>query len=962
MVDNLGYTTRTRDIPIEVFYGMITKDIKDLIHKYGHKNCGLVYEDVCEKIKKIIVQKKPQILRHMDQPGKEKLISEWESQKKEFFNNLFEEEGFINMCFPQKPKGNQDLQKLKSRHIQFCKDKDVRRAALVEKPEYNVCKQYNKWIDAQRTSFTREYLENVKKFKVKNVDKYFSTKEHPGGHDPLETYRNSKLNCNEYKSPSRSHRQGSVAKAPTNNLHSPTTPNVKQPSKETKGKSITDVDNGSAKIKPEGNTHPKPKPSTSGSSIPSSTNREPDDAVNNERTNVKAIGTVPPIKGDDEQKEVTSIHLQQPTDSNPPKESDQNERAKSPPGAQIPPPPSKDATPIPIIQNVPQPTTTASSSSVPATVKGATSSQTPATAPSLQTIPASSLNSGSPSPSDPLSSAVVTNSQDRTPHSTTTSVTSPNTHFTQTFPPTSTADSTLAQSQPQPSSVDTLPAITAAQGPGTPAYSSDSTFTTTFTSTTATPAAVTNPTMSTAQATILSTQQGPSASSSQEASHKPVSSGPKRTVHNTGPQQTVIHQTTSIGGREKGGNSVPTQTNGNKIITLSENTPQQSKDSSLVSSTSLPEGAQPNGKPSITSTKIPPLTTIIPTIIIILAAITLLFQFYKYTPFGFLLGRKRKRKKQDLKRIFEIPEKPTYESPNITVHEFEDPNLVGQTVENDVYTKLLKINRYKQEMQKRKKKNKKTLIEVHMEVFDEYKNDEWELHKGDFLEICLRGFINEGNETYQKFPNSKLTINNIKNEKTIEDVQKQEILWNNWIENHRNILELWKKEKWFHVLKNKWRNEEQKYKEKNDKLQENILNEQETYSIVNQKDIWKQWISKQATLIDMFNKEDWFKSVVYAQNTEKDNYNINEYNNTSITSKTELKNEKTNYEHCRRKNIIQKLMVQIHMMVLEESIKEDIIKHKELCIDNFIEDTYNQNNYDEKRNIPQRDTDDFSVP
>ncbi|SBT57775.1 STP1 protein [Plasmodium ovale wallikeri] len=114
-----------------------------------------------------------------------------------------------------------------------------------------------------------------------------------------------------------------------------------------------------------------------------------------------------------------------------------------------------------------------------------------------------------------------------------------------------------------------------------------------------------------------------------------------------------------------------------------------------------------------------------------------------YTPFGLLLGRRRKRKKRDLRSTFVIPEESTYESPNIALHEWEDPKLLGQTVENDVYIKLLKINRYKQEMQKRKKENKKTLIEVHMEVLEEYKNDEWELHKGDFLEICLRGFIND---------------------------------------------------------------------------------------------------------------------------------------------------------------------------------------------------------------------------
>ncbi|SBT56064.1 STP1 protein [Plasmodium ovale wallikeri] len=384
---------------------------------------------------------------------------------------------------------------------------------------------------------------------------------------------------------------------------------------------------------------------------------------------------------------------------------------------------------------------------------------------------------------------------------------------------------------------------------------------------------------------------------------------------------------------------------GNKIKVSPKDEPQQSRDSTQDTSTSLSEGTQPSGKPSITPTKFPPLTSIIPNI---------------YTPFGLLLGRRRKRKKRDLRSTFVIPEESTYESPNIALHEWEDHNLLGQTVENDVYTKLLKINRYKREMQKRKKENKKTLIEVHMEVLEEYKNDEWELHKGDFLEICLRGFINDENDFYSNFPNSKLTINNI-NEKTIEDIQKQEILWNNWIEDHRNILEEWKKEEWFHILKNKWKKEQQIYKEKNNKLQENILNEEEKYSIVIQKDMWKQWISKQATLIKMFNQEDWFKELVDEQNKEKNNYRINEYNNISVTNKTELKNEKMNHEEGRSKNIIQKLMVQIHMMVLEECIKDEIIRNKELRIDNFIEDIHNQNNYDQKRNVPQCDTDNFNV-
>ncbi|SBT57019.1 hypothetical protein POVWA1_079650 [Plasmodium ovale wallikeri] len=154
-----GYTARTHDIPVEVFFGMITNDIKKLIHIYGHKNCGLRHEELCEKIRNIIYTNKKVILPFMNKSGQEKLISDWESQKKEFFNNLFEEEGFINMCYPPKAKGNANLQKLKSRHIEFCKEKDKRRSALGKNPEYNACKGYNVWINTETTSFTLEFLQ-----------------------------------------------------------------------------------------------------------------------------------------------------------------------------------------------------------------------------------------------------------------------------------------------------------------------------------------------------------------------------------------------------------------------------------------------------------------------------------------------------------------------------------------------------------------------------------------------------------------------------------------------------------------------------------------------------------------------------------------------------------------------------------------------------------------------------------
>ncbi|SBS91374.1 STP1 protein [Plasmodium ovale curtisi] len=1030
MADHSEYTTLTRYIPVGFFIAMIKGDIKKLIHTYGHKNCGLRQEELCEKIKEIIPQKKKIIFEHMDTPSKNKWSNEWNSERSKHFDKLYKEEGFINMCFPKKYTKNPSLDQLLSKHIDFCKKKDERRSAVQAKPEYSECVNYNVWIETQKTSFTLEYLENVKKFRSQTVHKYFSTKENPGGQDPLRTYQKSKLDCEIYNPKSKIYQKELVEKALTNKAQLPRAPNIRQESQGKDGKYVEDRDSASEKTKAKENIPPKSKSHTPDSQIHSPSKTQRDDTSTVHDTPVKTEDSGSPVNKEGEKKGPTSIKSEPPTKDPP------TAQEEAPPQAKSPPLPPKDTSPTTATQSVHVPTLTTSLFSTLTTVRDTTSNQTPATSSSLTITPASSLNSVSPSPSDPLPSAAVNNDQDRASHLTTTSDTLATTHSTQTLP--SLSASVFSLAQPQPPALNTPPSVTAVPGPGTPVSSSSSTLTTPVTTTTMSPAADTKLTMSTIQAPIPSTEQVPSVSGSKEPLPPSASGEPKETVPITDPQQTVKQMTTSLSGGDTGGVSVPAQSvtiDNNQQTTLSSEPSPKTKDSikhpGVQSANSLtphsaytPSGNEDiqgvkipktvgktntkhnisavkigtkkdhdpstqlvsvdqgkislvkpgkdpknnsatlkgkNDNPNIMPEEIPSLTHIIPTFLVILAILTLLYQLYKYTPFGFLLGRRRKKKKRDLRRIFEIPEKPTYESPNIAAHEWEDPKLVGKTVGNDIYIKLLKMKRYEQAIHKKKKKKKTTLIEVHMEVFEEYKNDEWELHKGDFLEICLRGFINEENETYQKFSNSELIVNNIKNEKTIEDIQKQEILWNNWIENHRNILEQWKEKEWFHILKNKWRNEQHKYKEKNNKLQENMLNEQETYSIVSQKEIWKQWISKQATLIDMFNKEDWFKSMVYVQNKEKNNYHINEYNNISVTSKTGLKNEKMNHENGRSKNIIQKLMVQIHMMVLEECIKEDIIKHKELCIDNFIEDIHNQNNYDEKRNITQCDTDDFNV-
>ncbi|SBT58638.1 STP1 protein [Plasmodium ovale wallikeri] len=757
-----------------------------------------------------------------------------------------------------------------------------------------------------------------------------------------------------------------VEKAPPISLHSPSPPTVGQKSQGKTGSSATDQDNGSAETKLEENKFPIPKSHIPDSQISSLSKTQRGGTSNVKDTSVKTEDPGSPVNKDEGKKEETSKKNEQLTNGSPSAQAEPPPHAKSPPLS-----PSADAKDQ---DSAPQSSTTSG-----------TLASTHSNKSVLSTAP---TDSSLPQPQVPVLtvSPVVTTANETGTSAFSSASAITTTSTTTTAAPTTVTLSTVSTTQHPISSLNQASGINGSKEPPPLQVAREPKATTPNKEPQQTVEPTPTPVSGSDTGELLDpTQPATDDVNKQTSLSREASSEHKDTRPKPGTQSSnIISQTSG----EKPDNFV-VATDVKQTRTIYKIDPMHITSSVQIGTNGVNDQLTPhvsgypgkipdvksgkdpinnpitqkgkNNNPNAISEGIPPLTHIIPTLLVILATLTLLFQLYKYTPFGFLLGRRRKRKKQDLKRIFEIPEKPAYEYPNITVHEWEDPNLVGKAVENDVYTKLLKINRYKQEMQKRKKENKKTLIEVHMEVLEEYKSDEWELHKGDFLEICLRGFINEENDNYSKLPNIELTAKSTKNDKIIENIQKHEILWNNWIENHRNILEQWKKEDWFQNLKNEWKNEEHMYKEKNDKLQENILNEEEKHSIVSQKDIWRKWISKQANLIDIFNKEDWFKSMVYAQDKEKDNYHINEYNNVTVTTETQLKNEKPNHEYSRSKGIIQKFMVQIHMMVLEECIKEEIIKQKELCIDNFIEDIHTQNNYDEKRNVPQCNTDNFNV-
>ncbi|SBT56202.1 STP1 protein [Plasmodium ovale wallikeri] len=961
-----SYSTELEENPIGIFIHDVKKHIEDLFNNHGHRDCGLVHEDVCKNIKDFIGNRKKSLLTKKGKNIVSNFNKDWERLKKKTYDDKFNEFGYENLCYPEKFKRNPRLRKLKTDFINFCQQKNVRKNE-VKSDDFSSCTNYNIWINAQKNAFDRDYLQIVKELTVNEVTSYFRTKTQPKGFDPRPIYNSNKLNCKKLYSQSKKQpeKTGSALPIP------PKSHEVTSGGKESK-KTYTPITNEKTIITDTINRpNPSKSPSDNSQKDPS-TLAKPKDVANGQDTNSRNRGTFPPVAPRSPTNTLQDAllistgypaHLPPPALSPPPTQIPQHtpvaqqtpdkqsipvtHSATSPNITQslspdeVPPktqPPDKahhapePGSPNPVIKSpdlYPPPTTALDPglASAPEAVSNSSESRTSSTVGSTTM----DSTSGSPSAQDQLQITVPSQS------TTTTSIvtTSINTQTTtaESGPSTTTVSAIVTQPIPSiPGNASTIEESEKVKAPlktrsdpqdlisAFPKKQDDSTEPSIGAQSPGTPDPPVDPPHGPLLAALPSTPsfQLPT-----------LSSGMSPDVSSA--IQVVVNKPDD-----------------KKITKSTKDASPHSKGTTLVSSTPIPKVTYPSEKPSITPTEFPPLMNIIPTTLILLATLTILFLLYKYTPFGLFLGRRRKRKK--FRTVFEIPEESTYESPNETIHEWDD-HLGKHIMENDVYVKLLKMNRYKKEMQKKKKKRDTTLIEVHMEILEECKNDEGELHKGDFLEICLQEFINEKNRTKTNWPNGELTVNNIKNDKIIQDAEENEILWNFWIENYRNILESWKSEEWFQNLKNEWKKERQKNQNKIDEIEENTLKESGMISIECEKDIWKKWISKQATLIENFKQEDWFKSLIEEQDKEEDNYEINEYMNVLNTNMNEVEKEKKYREFFRKKNIINKLMVQMHMMVLEECKKEEIIENKELCIDNYIQNIHKKNNYDEKSNI-----------
>ncbi|SBT02099.1 STP1 protein [Plasmodium ovale curtisi] len=327
--------------------------------------------------------------------------------------------------------------------------------------------------------------------------------------------------------------------------------------------------------------------------------------------------------------------------------------------------------------------------------------------------------------------------------------------------------------------------------------------------------------------------------------------------------------------------------------------------------------------------------------LILFTIIAMLFFLSKYTSFGLLFNKKKKKKR--LKRNLEIKKIPE-ESPhfdNIDNHSIDDIPYENKIHDDkNIYNQLIikkSVLKKNISIPQRKKNKRKAIIDIHMEILNECKNDEWVLSKSDFLEIILEEFIREQNKIHAKSEKFDLKM---KTMSTPNAKEAKMLLWDKWAEKYKPIWENFKRGNTFKLLQYRWKKEDKTYLD-NTKAENNIFNENEKIPLREiKKDIWRNWITKQATLIQQYKEEKWLKSLVEELEYVSDEYKKGKIkDDIFVVNIKELENKENNEELYKRvKHIfLIKVLIQILMMVIEECIKEESSGKMEIVLDNLIE-------------------------
>ncbi|SCO92863.1 STP1 protein [Plasmodium malariae] len=233
-----------------------------------------------------------------------------------------------------------------------------------------------------------------------------------------------------------------------------------------------------------------------------------------------------------------------------------------------------------------------------------------------------------------------------------------------------------------------------------------------------------------------------------------------------------------------------------------------------------------------------------------------------------------------------------------------------------------------------KKKRSKTIIEVHMEVLNEYKKDEWESTKVELLEICIEEIMKEHYRTYNNITNNE----HMENISSSNENEKNKILWNKWSKANRSLSKNLRKAYWFINLKNEWKNEKSSLK-KTEEFNKNHKKEiQKLPFIEREKELWKRWISKKIIIIEQYIEQDLSEEIteeLQNMSCEYENEGTHEYKTLINTREVENKGYKELYKYIKKK-LLTKLCILVLMLILDECQQEEHMEYKESYLDNSI--------------------------
>ncbi|CRG94508.1 surface-associated interspersed protein (SURFIN), partial [Plasmodium gallinaceum] len=236
----------------------------------------------------------------------------------------------------------------------------------------------------------------------------------------------------------------------------------------------------------------------------------------------------------------------------------------------------------------------------------------------------------------------------------------------------------------------------------------------------------------------------------------------------------------------------------------------------------------------------------------------------------------------------------------------------------------------------KKKLKWKTLIEIYMVILEEYRKEEWLLSRGKFLEICLEEFIEDKEKYPKKIENDLARLREGEEDISTLMIEKQKRLWKNWVERNKRMSEKWKKEEWFINLKNEWEKEQEKFDELTKESEISDIKAGKNPMLEKQKRIWKQWLKKQRMWFILHSEDEWFNNLLdeYEKEkelkegmTKKDAIGAKKIHENIEELKQERDEEIKKYK--KKEKLIQKVLIEIHMTLLEECMKDEWQKEKE---------------------------------